>query len=236
MRQLMMAAAVASLTGLAAGQVTYSDNSGNHLDGGDLHDFFASQGFFHLDIVSVTLHNDLEFLYVDIQLGASLNDTNWGKYALGINTGNGPTDAGNGWGRNISWDGQEISHWVATWADDGGPSSIGGQIWTFDGMGWNETGGLASTDDSQHDSGRQIFSVSLAALGLSVGDTFTFDVITTGGGNDPGVDHLSNPFYATDDWGTTSIAGQFLSYTVIPAPGAVALLGMGGLMAGRRRR
>ena len=235
MRQLMMAAALASLTGLAAGQVTYDDNSGNHLDGGDLHDFFASQGFFHLDIVSVTMSNDLDNLYVDIQLGADLDATNWGKYALAINNGNDPTDAGNGWGRNIDWNGQQISHWVATWADDFG-SGIGGQVWSFDGANWNETGGLAGADDSQHASGRQIFSISLASLGLSIGQTFTFDLVSTGGGNDPGVDHLSNSAFATDDWGVTSIAGQFLSYTVVPAPGAVALLGMGGLLAGRRRR
>jgi YidC/Oxa1 family membrane protein insertase len=75
-----------------------------------------------------------------------------------------------------------------------------------------------------------------SSLGLSIGDTFRFDVISTGGGFDPGVDHLSRNDFATDNWGTQSVGGSFLSYTVIPSPGALALLGMGGLMAGRRRR
>lgn len=234
MRHILMAAAVATLAGIANASV-YGDNSGNHLAGGDLHDFFASQGFNHLDIVSVTITNDLSNLYIDIQTAGDLDATNWGKYALGINTGVNAGDAGNGWGRNIAWGAnQTITHWVATWADDGG-SGIGGQVWSWNG-GWSETGGLSGSDASQHAAGRQIFSVSLASLGLSVGDTFRFDVISTGGGFDPGVDHLSRSDFATDNWGTQSVGGSFLSYTVVPTPGALAMLGMGGLIAGRRRR
>lgn len=234
MRHILLAAAIAATAGLATADV-YTDNSGNHLGGGDLHDFFASQGFNHLDIVSVTITNDLSNLYVDIQTAGDLDATNWGKYALGINTFANAGDAGNGWGRNIAWGGsQTITHWIATWADDNG-SGVGGQVWSFDG-GWSQTGSIASGDDSQHAAGRQIFAVSLASLGLSIGDTFRFDVVSTGGGFDPGVDHLSRADFATDNWGTQSVGGSFLSYTVIPSPSALALLGMGGLMTGRRRR
>lgn len=234
MRHILMAAAVAATAGLATADV-YSDNSGNHLDGGDLHDFFASQGFNHLDIVSVTITNDASNLYVDIQTAGDLDATNWGKYAMGINTGVNAGDPGNGWGRNIAWGAdQTTTHWIATWADDAG-TGVGGQVWSFDG-GWSETGAIASGDDSQHAAGRQIFAVSLASLGLSIGDTFRFDVVSTGGGFDPGVDHLSRNDFATDNWGTQSVGGSFLSYTVVPTPSALALLGMGGLMAGRRRR
>jgi len=233
MRSILIAAALASLVGMAHADV-YNDNSGNHLDGGDLHDFFQSQGFDHLDIVSAAITNDATNLYVDITLNADLDATNWGKYALAINNGNDASDAGNGWGRNIDWGGQTISHWVATWADGDG-TQIGGQVWSFDG-GWSETGAVAGSDDSQHASGHQIFTIALADLGLSVGDTFTFDIVSTGGGFDPGVDHLSRSDFATDMWGTTSVAGQFLTYDVVPAPGVLAMLGLGGLVAGRRRR
>lgn len=233
MRQVLMAAAFASLAGGVSADV-FNDNSGNHLDGGDLHDFFASQGFNHLDIVSATITNDLTNLHVSIQLNGDLDATNWGKYALAINNGSGPSDAGNGWGRNIGWNGQEITHWVATWADGDG-TGIGGQVWSFDG-GWSETGAISGSDDSQHAAGVQTFSIALADLGLAIGDTFRFDIVSTGGGNDPGVDHLSNADFATDFWGTTSTAGSFLSYRVIPSPGALAVLGLGGLMGVRRRR
>jgi hypothetical protein len=234
MRSILMAAAVAALAGGVSADV-FNDNVGNHLDGGDLHDFFASQGFNHLDIVSVGITNDATNLYVDVTLNADLDATNWGKYALAINNGTSPSDAGNGWGRNIDWNGQTITHWVATWADDFG-TGIGGQVWSFDGANWNETGGLAGSDDSQHAAGRQIFTVALADLGLGFGDVMLFDLVSTGGGNDPGVDHLSNASFATDDWGVTSVAGNFLAYTIVPAPSALALLGLGGLAAARRRR
>jgi hypothetical protein len=82
----------------------------------------------------------------------------------------------------------------------------------------------------------QFITVSRALMGLNSDQTFTFDVVTTaGGGNDPGVDHLSRGDQATPGWGTASTAGSFLSYT-IPAPGAVSVLGLAGLAAARRRR
>ena len=235
-KALISTAIIAGLSGLA-GATVYTDNVGNELAGGDLADFFQSQGFDHLDLVQVEITDDGTNITFDIQANADLDATNWGKYALGINNGSGPSDAGNGWGRNIDWgNGQEITHWVATWADDGG-SGIGGQVWDYDGANWNNSAGLFSSDDSQHASGHQIFTVALADLGLSAGDTFTFDVVTTGGGGgDPGVDHLSDFGVATPDWSTTSVGGQQLSYTVTPTPGALALLGLGGLVATKRRR
>ncbi len=234
MRKVLMAAVVASLAGVAQADL-FGDNVGNHLAGGDLHDFFQSQGFDHLDIVSVSITNDANNLYVDIQLNADLDATNWGKYALGINTGANAGDTGNGWGRNIDWGGQTITHWVATWADDAG-TGIGGQVWSWDGGAWSETAGLSGSDDSQHASGHQIFSVALADLGVGFGDVISFDVVSTGGGFDPGVDHLSRNDFATDNWGTQSVAGGFLAYTIVPSPSSLALIGLGGLVAGRRRR
>jgi hypothetical protein len=93
-------------------------------------------------------------------------------------------------------------------------------------------------DDTNHAAGTQRIAVSLAALGLSAGDVLMFDVATTGGGFDPGVDHLSRADFATDDWANQSTSGDYLAYTIaaVPAPGSVALLGLGGLVATRRRR
>lgn len=228
------AALLAGVAGLASADV-YNDNFGNHLSGGDLHNFFASQGFNHLDIVSVSVTNDATDLYFDIHLNADIDATTWGNYMVGLNTGAG-TATDNPWGpRPINWN-TTVSHWIGTWANDGG-SSTNGQVWSHDGSNWNQISGLSSTDNSQHGTGHQRFSVSLATLGLGVGDVVRFDVVTSGGGGgDPGVDHLSRSDYSTDDWGHGSASGAFLAYTIVPAPGALALVGLGGLVAGRRRR
>ncbi len=222
-KTLAAVAAIVAVAGSAQATI-YNDAAG------DLAATFT--GFDHLDILSVDITNDATNITFDILLAGDLDATNWGKYALGIDTG-GASVNGNPWGRNVDW-ARGIDYWIATWADDGG-TGIGGQTWNYDGVNWNQTAGVTG-DDTQHAAGRQIFSVALADLGLAVGDTFDFDVITTGGGADPGVDHLSLATEATPDWGTTSVSGAFLSYTVVPTPGALTLLSLGGLVALRRRR
>lgn len=235
MKNMLSIAVIAALAGAASADV-YNDNSGNHLSGGDLHDFFQSQGFDHLDIVAVEVTNDATSITFDITLNADIDATNWGNYIVAINNGSG-TASDNPWGpRPMDWGGQGISHWVGTWANDNG-SGIGGQVWEHDGMAWSQLGGPSSTDDSQHASGHQVFSISLADLGVGVGDTISFDVMSSGGGGgDPGVDHLSRADFATDNWGMGSGSGQFLTYTIVPTPSSLALIGLGGLVAGRRRR
>lgn len=229
MKNVTVCAALVSLCGLAGADV-YLDSVGDIFD----------LGFPHLDIVSVEVTNDSDWLYISVQTAGDLDATNWGKYALGIDNGQGgDSDNSNAWGRNIDW-GRGITHWSATWADDGG-SGFGGEVYEYN-AGWNLLGAtwMGSTNiagsDAMHGAGIQMWQISLATLGVTIGDTIFFDVITTGGGADPGVDHLSRSDLATTGWDVQSVSGDFLAYTLIPAPGALALLGMGGLMATRRRR
>jgi hypothetical protein len=241
MKKMICAAAVVALAGAANADI-YNDNTGASADGGDMADAFA--GFPHLDIVSVTVTNDATNLYFDIQMNADLDATNWGKYIVGMDTGANAGDNSvdpDSWGRNVDW-GRGITDFLGTWADDGG-SGVGGELRQYDGAAWGLTdatyigGGLIGGSDVDHASGVQSIWVNLAALGLSVGDTVEFDVFSTGGGGgDPGVDHLSRSDESTSDWGVQSVAGEFLSYTIVPAPSSIALLGLGGLAAIRRRR
>jgi hypothetical protein len=241
-KALITAAALACVAGAAQADI-YGDNTGNHLDGGDLHDFFAGQGFDHLDIAQVEVTNDASFIYFDITMVGDIDATNWGKYIIGLDTGrndgDNSTDPGS-WNRNVDW-GRGITDFVGSWVDDGG-SGAGGELRSWDGAAWNLTdatyaaGTEINASDANHAAGVQRIGLSLAALGLSVGDSIEFDVFSSGGGSDPGVDHLSRSDFATDDWGVQSVAGDFLSYTVIPTPGTLTLLGLGGFAATRRRR
>jgi MYXO-CTERM domain-containing protein len=195
-------------------------------------------GLSNLDIMSVTVTNSDTHLFFDILVNADLDSTNWGKYCVAIDSAAGGSNS-NGWGRPIDWF-RDIDSWIGTWADDGG-SGVGGQVWTY-GSDWSVTGGITG-DDSGHSSGHQRFSVALSDLGLSIGDTFAFDVISTGGGSgDSGVDHLSTANAPSTGWGATSYAGTFLNYTVqgstpaVPGVGAIAALGGLGLVRRRRDR
>lgn len=223
-------AAMVAVAGAASADVTYTDSTGELFD----------NGFTHLDIASVVVGHDASTVSFTLNLVGDVDATNWGKYGIGINTsGASVNSSGNGWSRNINWNGQGIDFWAASWVDDGG-SNFGGELRRMDNSSNNDNTLLAATYGDPGISGtaagfQVTFVLSRALLGLSDGDTFTFDVITTGGGNDPGVDHLSRLDMSTDGWGTTSVSGNFLSYTV-PAPGSLALLGLGGLVAGRRRR
>ncbi len=243
MKRAILAGIVVAAGASIASADVYADNVGNELAGGDLADFFQSQGFDHLDIVQVEVTNDNQFIYFDITLNADLDATNWGKYIVGIDTGanagDNSTDPGS-WNRNVDW-GRGITHFLGSWADEGG-SGAGAELRSYDGANWGLTdatylgGGLVTASDAGHASGIQSIAVDFASLGLSIGDTFDFDVFSSGGGADPGVDHLSRSDPSTPDWGTQSVAGQFLSYTIVPAPSSLALLGLGALGATRRRR
>lgn len=221
--------ALVAVAGAASADVTYTDSS-NEL---------FNNGFDHLDITSVVVGHDANNLYFTVNVRGSLDATSWGKYCIGINTPGGVDSTGNGWGRNISWGGQGIDFWAASWADDGG-NNFGGELRQMTNASNNDNNLLAATYGAAGISGssigtQQTFTISRALLGLNGNDTFTFDVITTGSGFDPGVDHLSRADQATSDWSVQSVAGNFNSYT-IPTPGSAALLGMGALAFGRRRR
>ncbi len=240
MKRAVIAAVAAGLACSAASADVYNDNVGGTASGGDLHEFFNGMGFTHLDISGVEVTNDSQYLYINISTDGLVSDQNWGKYIVGIDTGanagDNSTDPGT-WNRNVDW-GRGITHFLGTWADDGGSLQFGGEIRGFDGSNWNLVGATWNGDSniSGTSAAGQMIVVEFAALGLSIGDSFEFDVFSTGGGADPGVDHLSRSDAATIDWGTTSVAGDFLSYTIVPAPGTLALLGFGALAGARRRR
>ncbi len=226
------AAALALLCGGASAQVNYADPTG------DLGAAFT--GFPHLDLVNVSMNNDATNLFIDITVNGDIAATNWGKYCILFDTKpGGVSSPSNPWGRAINT--PELNDfWLGSWVDSGG----GAQLWKNNGVVWDGSefaatyigGSGMSHSLANAATGTVSFTIALSNLGLVIGNTFFFDVMSTAGGTtDPGVDHLSLAVAATPDWGTPSNSGQYRSYTVIPTPGTLALAGL-GLLAGCRRR
>jgi hypothetical protein len=209
------AAAAALLCGTAFGQAVYTDSTGDLFD----------NGFTNLDIREVSVSHDATNLYITVE---TVGYQNWTKYMFYFDTGVGGTTS-NGWGRPVNLT-REISHYAGSWVD---APSDNAQLWSWS-DGWNQVSTI-SNDQSQTGANRVSWAFSLSWLGVGVGNTIFFDIATSGGGgNDPGVDHLSRSDLATTFWDQPSTSGNFLAYTV-PAPGVVAVLALAGLAGSRRR-
>ena len=212
MKRSLIVCAIAASVASAASADSYTDASLDLFD----------NGFDNLDITGVNMSDDGVNLTIAV---TTRGFQNWTKYMMYFNT-TGAGTTSNGWARPVNLT-SNIDYYIGSWVD---APSDNAQFWSWSGA-WNQTGTLTNSVSGNTVS----FTMSLASLGLSAGQTIYFDVATSGGGNDPGVDHLSRSDAATPGWGTASTSGNFLAYTTVPAPGAIALLGLAGL-AGRRRR
>lgn len=217
----LAALAVAGTIGAAQAAVTYNDSLNDiGIPGFNLQ---------HIDIESVTMDNDASNLYVTLKMRGGGAD--WAKYTMLMDTGTGGTTS-NGWSRPNIGSNMLADRWIGTWADGGG----GGQVWSYSGS-WSNNNFFNPNYGSFNANGSISWTLPLSWLGVSVGNTIYFDVMTTGGfDGDGGWDHLSNPNPSSNDYGALSVAGNPLAYTLVPTPGALAVLGLGVLGAGRRRR
>ena len=217
LRSVACAMAVFGTTGFAAADY-YTDDAADIFDG----------GLTNLDIIGAEITNDDFDLVVSIDF-LDLN-ADWGKYVMLIDrVGFENQSLENPWGRQITTP-SGIDAFMGSWIDGGG----GGGAYRMDSSGdWIGTGGVSPEVDWEGD--RITYRMALADLGLELGDTFNFDIGTTGGGeSDPAIDLLS-----TNDvqpgWGRGSSSPMSNSYTVIPTPGVISLALVCGFGARRRR-
>lgn len=217
------------------GATVYTDATG---------DTFTGAGGGILDIVSVEVSNDATDLSFTFTLNGDVVATDWGKYMVGIDSGAGGDIGGNGWGRPITMNPAGMDYWIGTWVDSGN----GAELYDWDGAAWG--GPTEATYNAPPNNDISIskiantvtVTVPLANLGLSNGDTFNFDVFSGGGNpNDGAVDALSSNSQTISDW-TNSFNSPgdsgLRSYTVVPEPVTLGLLGLGALALGvgcRRR-
>jgi hypothetical protein len=228
-------AGVALQAHAAPGVTTFNDAI-NDIDPG------ISTGSGTLDLVKMEVSNTDSDVMFKLTVNGNIGSTDWGKFMIGIanNKGYG-TSSSDGWGRPITMSANGgMTNWIGSWVDGGGGAENRSNqtSWGLTGATYNGNfGGFSLSAGAQS---TITFTVAIASLGMSIGDTFSFDAYSSGGGDgDSAVDALANPNVAISSWGQAydSGASNSFSYTLsaVPAPGAIALLGVAGLM-GRRRR
>lgn len=192
--------AVILLAPAARGQSNYVDTVG---------DVFTGAGGGILDITSVEVGNSAFDLIFTINLAGNPVATDWGKYMIAFDTKPGGDLTGNGWGRPISMS-SGMDYWVGTWVDGGN----GGEVREYTGS-WPIIGGPTVSKTTTN----VTISFPFALLGLSPGDTFEFDVFTSGGGGGDGaIDSLANPVQSVANWGDAYDAVLKRSYTIANVP------------------
>ena len=181
----------------------------------------------NLDLISVEVTNDESNVFFSV---TTRDFADWTKYMVFVDSIDDSCADGNnnGWVRNVEMGAAGIDYFMGAWVDGGGGTALYG--WDVD--AWSSiTGGSVVNIDGAANT--VTMSISLATLGLELGDSLRFEIGTTGGGEgDPATDLMNG---TSASWGGVSNFGTLLEYTTVPAPGALSLLVAAGLVARRRR-
>ena len=180
----------------------------------------------NLDLTSVEVTNDESNVFFSV---TTRDFADWTKYMVFVDSidGAGADGNNNGWVRNVEMGPAGIDYFMGAWVDGGGGTALYG----WDGAWSDSSGGSVVNIDGAAKT--VTMSISLATLGLELGDSLRFEIGTTGGNEgDPATDLMNG---TSASWGGVSSFGTLLEYTTVPAPGALSLLVAAGLVARRRR-
>tara|TARA_Y100001970_G_C13822424_1_gene645555 strand:- start:24 stop:671 length:648 start_codon:yes stop_codon:yes gene_type:complete len=183
-------------------------------------------GMDNLDIVSVNITDDGSDISFTLEV-ADLN-ADWGNYMIFVdNQDGGSGDNDNPWIRNVAgMSGTDV--FVGSWINGGG----GTLSYAYEEGGW---GGSNDEGAPVLDWGLNTITWEFSDVVNEGGNGFYFNVGTTGGGQgDPAIDLLLG---SGANWGGQANSGgewAYYEFSTVPAPGALVVLGMAGLI-GRRR-
>ena len=195
-----------------------------------------------LDLVSMEVSHTATDIQFKLTVNGNIGTTDWGKFMVGIanNKGNG-TSTSDGWARPITMSANGgMTNWFGSWVDSGGGAENYSKQASWGLIGKTSNGTFGNFALAAGAQSTITYGVSIASLGMSIGDTFSFDAYSSGGGNNnSAVDALANPNVAITGWDDAYNSGTSNSFsytlTAIPAPGAIALVGLAGLVARRRK-
>jgi hypothetical protein len=222
---LLTGISLLSIATLPAMAVNYADSSGDN-----------GAGFLDILSVDVTSTATTLSLIVNVAGDPSLVGNNWGKFLIGFETvpgGGANFNASGGWGKDIQMGTGGMDFYIGSWLDGG----TGAEIEQWTGSAWNVISATYNPNPFNLSlnvgTSSLTYSFDFAALGLSQGSTFNFDVFASTGGSDTVVDSSGNP--AAQTWGNAPYdsAANTDSYTiVVPEPGVGAILGLSAIILG----
>ena len=191
MKKILATVFALSLAGAAvANPVLYNDATGD-----------LGIAVNNLDISSVQISHTASDLTFLVTINDDIAVTFWGNYMIGIDSVAGGDTAGNGWARPISMS-DGMDYWIGAWVNTGG----GHQVWDYSTSSWVEQAGSPRAVTLNQFSFE--LSVPLSDLGLSIGDSFDFDVYSSGGGaSDGAVDALGLGSATISNWGDAYDSG-----------------------------
>ncbi len=226
LRTVLLATLSSSIL-LNASATNYSDVTG---------DFTGGSGF--LDMTSVDVNNTASVLTLKINLASDPTGAgnNWGTHLIGFDTvagGTGNINGTGGWGKDIQMSQGGMDFFIGNWLNDGGVNPAGATLYGWSGSAWSpvtSTGGANPFNMAAAvDSASVTLSFDFAALGLSAGNSFNFDVYSSDTGGDTVLDALGSSTPMSWNSNAYDSGANVLSYaiTVVPEPSAFALFGLG---------
>ncbi|MBC8095406.1 MAG: PEP-CTERM sorting domain-containing protein [Akkermansiaceae bacterium] len=207
-------------------------------------DFTGGSGF--LDMTSVDVNNTASLLTLKINLASDPSGAgnNWATHLIGFDTaigGTGNINGTGGWGKDIQMSQGGMDFFIGNWLNNGGVNPAGATLYNWSGSAWSavsSTGGanpfnLAASVDSTS----VTISFDFAALGVSAGNSFNFDVYSSTSGGDNVLDALGSSTPMSWNSNPYDSAANVNPYTIsiVPEPTVFALLGLGIAVLLRRK-
>ncbi|HNT55975.1 MAG TPA: hypothetical protein PKG95_14760, partial [Anaerolineaceae bacterium] len=173
-----------------------------------------------MDLLDLYVTEDASSYYFAYTINADIAATNWGKYAIYIDTTNDANGAiTDAWGRNVIASNPHKPEYAFYTYVDSAPYGVEDiQTFSWNGSAWDGTASVLSAGLTAGTPSVIEWQVDKADLGNP--DTIWMEVWGTGGGADPAQDTINDPAedWNASDWATTSIISNSTEYPLPAEP------------------